>query len=35
MDNITDPENTIIMEVKGGNILIELLPILHHFTVKG
>ena len=26
MDNITDPENTIIMEVKGGTVLIELLP---------
>ena len=26
MDNINDPENTIIMEVKGGTVLIELLP---------
>ena len=26
MDNIKDPENTIIMEVKGGSVLIELLP---------
>ena len=26
MDNIKDPENTIIMEVKGGTVLIELLP---------
>ena len=26
MDNIKDPENTIIMEIKGGTILIELLP---------
>ena len=26
MDNIKDPENTIIMEVKGGTVVIELLP---------
>ena len=26
MDNIKDPENTIIMEVKGGTVFIELLP---------
>ena len=26
MDNIKDPENTIIMEVKGGSVLIGLLP---------
>ena len=26
MDNINDPENTIIMEVKDGTVLIELLP---------
>ena len=26
MDNIKDPENTIIMEVKGGSVVLELLP---------
>ena len=26
MDDIKDPENTIIMEVKGGTVVIELLP---------